>query len=1225
MVCVISNKFFDRSLATGLSLPEAPTLPGPRPQFPNPRLSPLHAESARKPHASPGLPPRGLLVLHGNRLETLHELLLQCQQRWPLAPLQSELVLVQSNGAGEWFKAAQALALGISAATRVELPSRFVWQTCRAVLGSAELGARSPLDRQALVWRLLPLLPRMAHTPAFEAIAAFLADGEALRMLQLAQRLADLYDQYQVYRADWLEAWSRGDDVLIDALGRRRALPAGQRWQALLWRELLEGLGAQARLLVRPQVQHRVLDRLRAAPAGSLPLPPRVSLFGAAALAPAVLDLLVALSRHAQVLIAVPNPCRFHWADIIEGRELLRAPRRLLPLREGRELGAVPLQAMHAHAHPLLAAWGRQGRDFMRQLENHEPMPDPAGSGPLELPRTDVFDESEPRSLLEHVQAAIRDLLPLSEHAAPPIPAEDLSIQFHVAHAALREVEVLHDRLLELLARDAGSREALRPRDIVVMVPDVEVFAPAVRAVFGQYPPGDPRHIPFDIADLRRRSGSSLLLALDWVLGIARHRAAFSEICDLLDVPGIAARFGLDPDGRALLLRWMAESGARWGLHARQRASFGLQACGEQGSWAFALRRMLLGYANAQTPGWLGIEPLGEVGGLDAALAGSLHALLEVLQGWWEASRRPATPARWAQASRELLEALVQPVDESERQALVAMEEGLAQWLQDCACAGFDRELPLEVFAQAWLERIDDTSVAGRFLAGGVTFCSLLPLRAIPFQVVCLLGMNEDAYPRKTQRSDFDLMALPGHERPGDRSRRDDDRYLMLEALLAARRVLYISWCGRSARDNTELAPSVLVSQLRDYLAAGFAAAQLGPGESPGQALLRQRSTEHALQPFGRRYFEPGGPRTFAREWFALHVDAADASPGAWSRREGEPEAPPAATLAELGSMLRNPARLYLRTALGVAFDEAESLPDDDEVFELGGLERHRLLQELLRDPQALAGRDIDALLRERLLRAAAAGRLPLGGPGERVAEQLRQELAPPLRCWAALATRYPRDVARLALRLDLEAQDAPGDAGHAIALDDWIDGLRQGAEGSDGTDGMDGTDASVALRLELGASRLLQGRQVRVERLLGTWVRMLGAAAAGLRSEGLVLGPDAALHWSALDPEAARARLAELLHAWRLARVQPLPWAPRSAVEHLRGRSARAVYEGSRHARGEREDPSLARLYPDFDALCADGRFETFAEQLFRPVCDWVQAQVRVLDTAQTQSGLRR
>ena len=96
-------------------------------------------------------------------------------------------------------------------------------------------------------------------------------------------------------------------------------------------------------------------------------------------------------------------------------------------------------------------------------------------------------------------------------------------------------------------------------------------------------------------------------------------------------------------------------------------------------------------------------------------------------------------------------------------------------------------------------------------------------MRALPFEVLCLLGMNDGDFPRSSARSDFDLMAWPGQQRPGDRSRRDDDRQLMLEALLSARRVLYVSWAGRSARDNSEQPPSVLVSQLRDYLAAGWA------------------------------------------------------------------------------------------------------------------------------------------------------------------------------------------------------------------------------------------------------------------------------------------------------------------------------------------------------------------------------------------------------------------
>ncbi len=1140
----------------------------------------------------PGPPPRGLLVLHGNRLETLHELLLHCQQRWPLAALEPELVLVQSHGAGEWFKAAQAQATGISAGTRIELPSRFAWQVYRRVLGAAQLGARSPLDRQALVWRLMHALPRVCVRPGFEALAAFLRDDDPLRLLQLAQRLADLYDQYQVYRADWLDLWSHGVDVTVDARGRRDALATAQRWQALLWRELLDGLGDEARLLVRPQVHQRVLQQLRAAPAGSLRLPPRVSLFGASTLAPSLLELLVALSRHAQVLVAVPDPCRFHWADIVEGRELLRAPRRRQPLREGRELAQVELSAMHAHAHPLLAAWGRQGRDFMRQLDAGEAAAPDLG----ELPRTDVYDEQPAHSLLQHVQVAIRDLLPLAEHAAPPLPDDDDSIQFHVTHGTLREVEVLHDRLLDMLARPG---RALRPRDIVVMVPDIEEFAPAVRAVFGQYAHDDPRHIPFDIADLHRRNSHSLLLALEWLLGIARRRVTLSEVCDLLDVPAAAARFGLDPADRPLLARWMAQSGARWGLHERQRASFGLQACGEAASWDSGMRRMLLGYASGDGPAWNDIVPLREIGGLDAALVGVLHGLLEVLRGWWEHSRAPGTPQQWAERARELLQACLAPQDESDRQALAALHEGLAQWLNDCECAGFDLELPAEVFAEAWLARIDDSSASGRFLAGGVTFCSLLPLRAIPFQVVCLLGMNDDAYPRAGQRNDFDLMAQPGQFRAGDRSRRDDDRYLMLEALLSARRTLYISWRGRSARDNTELPPSVLVSQLRDYLAAGFAAPRPRPGESPGQALLRVRTTEYPLQPFSRRHFEDGGPRTYAREWFALHAAPRDTETSA---PPAVPEsALPAATLRELAAMLANPVRLYFRARLDVALDEIDDTPDDDEVFVLRGLPRHALLQQLLRDPGQLREDEALPMLRERLRRAAADGLLPLGGPGGAFARQLEQDLAPLLQAWSTLARRHALQVPRLALRHAVDCD------GVRVELDDWIDGLRREHA------------QAPAVWLELRASRMLHGgggARVQVDKLLASWVRMLGAASLGLDCEAYVLAPDAALHLRAPPPQPARDLLRELLCTWRRARIEALPWGRRSAVAQAQQRQARGAYEGvPGRAAGDRDDPSLARVYPDFDALSADGRFARYAERLFVPLCDWAQRDVRVVD----------
>jgi len=269
---------------------------------------------------------------------------------------------------------------------------------------------------------------------------------------------------------------------------------------------------------------------------------------------------------------------------------------------------------------------------------------------------------------------------------------------------------------------------------------------------------------------------------------------------------------------------------------------------------------------------------------------------VERLQHWFGEASAPAEPAVWAERLRTLMADFARPVDDADRKALEALDAALDQWLTSCEAAAFAQPVPLEIARAAWLQALDEPQLAQRFRAGGVTFCTLLPLRAIPFEVVCLLGMNDGDYPRRSPRSDFDLMALPGMARPGDRSRQGDDRQLMLEALLSARRVLLVSWTGRSVRDNSVQPPSVLVSQLRDYLAAGW-----------GQEALDARTTEHPLQAFSRRYFtgavQAGDQRwfTYAREWRAVHETPVPAAGAQEAVPAAEGAAPRSLTLDRLG------------------------------------------------------------------------------------------------------------------------------------------------------------------------------------------------------------------------------------------------------------------------------------------------------------------------------------
>ena len=515
------------------------------------------------------------MVLHSQRAEDLADTVFAWLARHPLAPLEEEVFLVQSNGMAEWLKmalAAHPSAGGICAASRVELPARFLWRSYRQTLGRQAVPADSPLDKTPLTWRLMRQLPALladpALAPVFAPVAGFLAHGGADRQLQLCRRLADLFDQYQVYRSDWLNAWARGDDDLPGASATQtRPVPEDQRWQPALWRALIAPLDEAGRAALRPALHQQVVDRLLSGEPTASPLPRRVVLFGMTHLPLPALQVLTALAEHSQVLMAIPNPCRFHWADIIDGRELLQMQRRRLPLRGGRDLAAVPLEAMHAHGHPLLAAWGRQGRDFIRQLDAFDDVQ--RAQARFELPRLDLFDDDPVAEapLLQRVQARIRDLVPLAEHAEAPLQPEDRSIVFHSAHSPVRELEVLHDQLLTLLAAPpVPGRAPLQPRDIVVMVPDIEPLAPAIRAVFGQYPRQDARHIPFDITDLGQRRVSPLVAALDWLLRLPQQRCRFSELRDLLEVPALARRLGLTADDLPRLALWMNGAGLRWGL-----------------------------------------------------------------------------------------------------------------------------------------------------------------------------------------------------------------------------------------------------------------------------------------------------------------------------------------------------------------------------------------------------------------------------------------------------------------------------------------------------------------------------------------------------------------------------------------------------------------------------------------------------------------------------------
>ena len=1133
----------------------------------------------------------GFMIVHGNRLDDLRSLVVNWMRRYPLAPLENEIALVQSNGIAQWLKLALAEdpqeddlgGCGIAAAIDVQLPGSFMWQLYRKVLGRDEIPEVSLLDKAPLTWRLMRLLPELIERPHFEPLRRFLTDdGDLRKRYQLAERLADLFDQYQVYRADWLKDWAAGNHVLNTARGERKPLAPGNRWQAELWRALLEDVGEQGMAQSRAGVHQRFIERINSLEQPPAGLPSRVIVFGISSLPAQALEALAGLARFSQVLLCVHNPCRHHWADIVADKDLLRHQYK----RQQRKQG-MPLQlddeSLHQHAHPLLAAWGKQGRDYINLLDSYD---DPGSyQGAFSEGRIDLFSEGHPTTLLNQLQDDILELRPLAETRQlwPEVDlTKDRSVRFHVAHSPQREVEILHDQLLARFSADP----TLRPRDVIVMLPAIDTYAPHIRAVFGQLQRNDPRYIPFTLTDQGQRGRDPLLIALEHLLKLPDSRFAVSEVLDLLDVPALRARFGIRESDLPTLHRWIEGAGIRWGLNAEQRATLGLPEGLEQNSWRFGLRRMLLGYAVGVGEGCDGIEPYDEIGGLDAALIGPLVALLDALDVACQVLSRPATAAQWGERLHALLQVFFLAEGEHDEFLLMQLQELRDGWLEVCEGVGLEDLLPLTVVREAWLSGLDQGKLSQRFLAGSVNFCTLMPMRAIPFRVVCLLGMNDGDYPRAQQPLDFDLMA--SDYRPGDRSRREDDRYLLLEALLSARDQLYISWVGRSIRDNSERPASVLIGQLRDHLAAGWRLAGVGDDPQAGEQLLHALTQEHPLQPFSPRYFQKGSALfSYAHEWQLLHRQADEAA-------LPEPGLPPyasdeALTLTQLQDFLRHPVRHFFSQRLKVFFEALEAPTPDEEPFVLDALQRYSASESLLGAAMA-EPEQAERALQAQARRLQACGVLPLAGFGEILQAELIQPLPDLLQRHRQLLQRWP-SVVEGALPIHFQQG--------SHRLEGWLGRVYQ-------------ADNQSLLSITTVPNTISAGRTLKWHRLIASWVMHLAACAAGYPLHSALLASDITLLLDPLPQAQAAELLGHLLVSRQAAMNAPLPVAAKTAFAWLAQddpdkalAAAMRAYEGDgRNSFGERsESLALARQFRDFSALSADETFEGWCETLYRPL----------------------
>ena len=1135
-----------------------------------------------------------LSLYHAPDLETLGELATRLLAQPLSDPFAPALVVVPSQGMGRWLTLELARKQGIAMQLEMQLPAKFVWDLSRTVLGS--LPEQSAFSPTTLTWRLYGWLCEPANLELAPRLAQYLDGGDERRRLSLAAKIADVFDQYLLYRDDWLAAWERGETL---------DLGPDEAWQALLWRELTkDGHPHRARLL------GDLLQRLYSDE--PLPnLPERLLVFGISSLPPHHLRVLDGLARHIDVVVCALNPSREAWGEIRDIRELARqlpSSGRLGSVASEEQARQNParersVQAVHEHpelgfneasssavapqpsgaddwyldvGHPLLASLGKQGRDFFDSLFSLT-----ASEGSQEFGLYSEDEDLHDDSLLHALQNDILRLRTRQPEERITLAEDDRSLEVHIAHSPLREVEILHD---QLLARFAAN-PSLSPDQVVVLTPDIERYAPFIEAVFAPRE-GSPR-IPYSLADRSLRAEVPLIEAFLELLMLAQSRFAAEEILAWLEQPAIARRAGIESEDLPLLRDWLREAGVRWGRDGSQRVRLGLPD-ESAFTWRQGLDRLLLGFAAPPQLAGYNAPLLGEHWPLDALegargqLLGRLVDFVERLGSLADQLARPRPLAEWADDLQVLIDTLF---DEREAgDTLLLLSQACAALRDQAQAADLTRPIELELVHQQLSAALQQGGGASGFLTGAVTFCTMVPMRSLPFRVVCLLGLDDGAFPRRTPPSGFDLIGR--YPRRGDRARRLDDRYLLLETLLSAREALYLSYVGRDPRDNAVLPPSVLLSEVLE--AVDMTAICREPASTNASQPKEPKASEkiliaHPLQPFSPRNFGEAPCAGYSLPWFRAAQRLAEppqTQPQPFASLLAEPdEAWLTIEPSQLLQCFRHPARFLLEQRLGLRLaDDQESLAGD-EPFDLE-MPAWNGLRRLSLQAMEQGWSDED----ERRM-ACAAGWLPTGELGQALWGKLRG----PVRAFA------PR---LFELRPDAVPEPLPVDITLAgVRIHGWLDGVTPG--------GLFGWKLGRLGEWDLPPF----------------WLRHLLlnlSATPGIERNSLMLSP--AGDWQ-LGPLANAAELLEpWLEAYRCAIREPLPLLPRSSQAFARGyrkpsrgsepldcarKRAREAWLGAEFSpiAGEAEDPWNRLAFRDRDPL--DQRFETLAQELIGPALD--------------------
>ncbi|MHC5224718.1 exodeoxyribonuclease V subunit gamma [Ignatzschineria sp. LJL83] len=946
------------------------------------------------------------------------------------SPFDKEYFLVQNFGMARWMQIKLAKQLGILTQAEFLLPSKMLMNLLEMIFTEEER-AEKPIERLSkdqLFWPLVQIIEEIVspkedsdifgEDPTFFApIRNYLSQYEQdnvskqsqnplIGIMHLAEELASIFDKYIVYRSQWINAWN---DQKLSPLHFDQSLPIElEYWQAALFRKVYDKLGRPLHFgLLHPLIAEKLED-----PTISQKLPKRIFIIGLNSLPPLFLDLIAQFSKVMDIHLFFNNPSQYYWGDLTKNAGMPsfsltnffeQTESQINPISPhipASMLHSLSAEWQNSYGNPLLASLGKVGRDHLHLLQKYD--------GDLDLQITEAFAEPEVNSLLQHLQREIYHLRPARESETYVVAENDRSIQLHQTYSPMREVEALYDQILHQLENNPD----LAPEDIVVMTPNIEAYAPFIHTVFGSAP--ENRYLPYSISDVSIKESETIFTTLMQLLALPESAFKASDLLLMLQMPEIMEKFHFEEEDLALIHFWVHDANIKQaidGMHLTDelQTPYLEYFDWDINTWRWGLQRMLLGYGSedsALTFPMMNqdnayhkdprhvyshystdyiVSPYPYIEGKNALILGNLCHFIDCLIDTKTLLSGDKTITEWELILPKVWQDFFSETSDNNDKLHYTQKMWLGI-LEGANEIEFSQKIPLKALTPMLENKLLEEKPEQNFIQGKITFCSFIPMRTIPFKMIAMIGMNQADFPKSTIHHSFDLIQYQPMR--GDRNRNTDDRYLFLEALLSAKETLYLSYIGKSIRDNSDLYPSLLIDELMRYIdqvslpESSLHTSSLHEEEESPAKTSTQITSLHPMASYNAMLFSPASAiQSFQDEWL-LNAEMIEAYSAPYSydslieNFQAQEKITPLTDIS-LHALIRfyqDPCRYFAENRLNLTtFRDQTNLIEDDEPFIISkGLDEYQFHQALVHALLQEFSRNQHEALRDRSIKTSA-------------------------------------------------------------------------------------------------------------------------------------------------------------------------------------------------------------------------------------------------------------